>query len=139
AAVAAAEHAGVRPDVAVEALSRFQGVKRRMEKYGEVAGISLYDDFAHHPTAIETTLGGICNKVAGRVLAVLEPRSNTMKMGVHKDTLANSVKAADKAYWYLADIKGWQLDASAGEVYTDIEQLVKALVDDAKSGDHIVM
>lgn len=139
AAIVAAEHVGVRPETAVEALSCFQGVKRRMEKYAEVNGICLYDDFAHHPTAIETTLKGIADKVQGRVLAVLEPRSNTMKMGVHKNTLAASVKSADKAYWYLADNNSWQLDNAAGEVYSNIEQLVSVLAEEAMAGDHIVL
>jgi UDP-N-acetylmuramate: L-alanyl-gamma-D-glutamyl-meso-diaminopimelate ligase len=139
AAVAAAEHVGVHPAIAVEALSQFDGVKRRMEKYAEVASITLYDDFAHHPTAIATTLEGIRAKVKSRVLAVLEPRSNTMKMGVHATTLAASVDKADKAFWFMSEPQGWKMQETAGEVYTDLPSLIKAVVDEAKPGDHIVL
>lgn len=139
AVIAAAEHVGVRPETSLEALACFKGVKRRMEKYAEVAGISLYDDFAHHPTAIKTTIDGIKKVVQGNVLAVIEPRSNTMKMGVHKDTLAQSVAQADAAFWYLAGLEGWQLPRQAGATFDDISQLIAALVEQAKSGDHIVL
>lgn len=139
AAVAAAEHVGIHPSVAAEALCQFDGVKRRMEKYAEVRGISLYDDFAHHPTAIATTLAGIRAKVKGRVLAVLEPRSNTMKMGVHAATLAGSVIDADKAYWFMSELNGWKMEGDAGVIYTDLSLLIDDVVADAQTGDHIVM
>src|SRR5690606_5302333 len=100
AAVVAARHGGVTPEIAAAALSQFASVKRRMERVGEHAGIQVYDDFAHHPTAIATTLEGararlLKEQPQGRLLAVLEPRSNTMKLGVHKAELAASVDAAD--------------------------------------------
>lgn len=137
AAIAAAEHVGVRPETAVEALSRFSGVKRRMEKIADVHGICLYDDFAHHPTAIETTLAGLKAKVDGRIIAVLEPRSNTMKMGVHKEQLANSVALADQAFWYVNGMQ-WQLNEQAGQSFVDLDALITAIITQAKSGDHIV-
>lgn len=137
AAIAAAEHVGVRPETAVEALSHFNGVKRRMEKIADVHGICLYDDFAHHPTAIETTLAGLKAKVAGRIIAVLEPRSNTMKMGVHKEQLANSVALADQAFWYVNGMQ-WQLNEQAGQSFVDLDALITAIITQAKSGDHIV-
>src|SRR5690606_18147547 len=89
AAIAAANHVGVPPATALAALERFEGVKRRLEKRGEFAGITLYEDFAHHPTAIATTLEGLRNRrAAQRVIAVMEPRSNTMRMGVHREALS---------------------------------------------------
>src|SRR5690606_18979636 len=95
AAIAAARHVGVRPAMACEALSKFFGVKRRMELLANVGGIHIYDDFAHHPTAIATTLEGLRKKVgADKIIAVLEPRSNTMKLGVHRHELARSTAAA---------------------------------------------
>lgn len=138
AAIAAAQHVGVRPDIAVEALAQFRGVKRRMEPIGEIAGIHLYDDFAHHPTAIATTLAGMKEKLNGRAIAVIEPRSNTMKMGVHKDTLADSIKDADQVYWFMADTQDWSLPASAGRCFSDLQQLIDAIISDAQAGDHIV-
>ena len=97
AAIAAARHAGVPPKIAVNSLCSFRNVKRRMELRGEVNGIRLYDDFAHHPTAIETTLEGLRAQVGDeRIIAILEPRSNTMRMGVHRDTLAPALRDADR-------------------------------------------
>ncbi|MGH8745143.1 MAG: UDP-N-acetylmuramate:L-alanyl-gamma-D-glutamyl-meso-diaminopimelate ligase, partial [Burkholderiales bacterium] len=103
AAVAAARHAGVAPSEAIAALCNFTGVKRRMELLGEARGVKVYDDFAHHPTAIRATLEGLRQLIgAARIVAVLEPRSNTMKLGVMKDALASSLAAADTAYVYDA-------------------------------------
>ncbi len=111
AAIAAARHAGVAPAVAIEALAAFENVKRRLELRGTVNGVSVYDDFAHHPTAIKTTLAGLRGKVGkARIFAVLEPRSNTMKLGVMKDALAGSLAAADRVYCYGAGL-AW--DAAA--------------------------
>lgn len=138
AAIAAAYHAGVKPEVAVAALGEFTGVKRRMEQYAKINNITLYDDFAHHPTAIETTLKGLRAKVDGRILAVLEPRSNTMKMGVHQATLAASVQVADKAFWYVQGME-WSLEQSAGEQFTEMNALLQAVVNEARAGDHIVL
>src|SRR5690606_28686713 len=97
AAIAAARHVGVPPQQACESLARFLNVKRRMELRGQAAGVFVYDDFAHHPTAIATTVAGLRNKVgAQRILAVLEPRSNTMKLGTMNSALADSLKQADR-------------------------------------------
>ena len=110
AAVAAAHHVGVLPAVAAEALARFKGVKRRLELLGDVGGIAVYDDFAHHPTAIETTLQGLRARAgSGRVIALIEPRSNTMRMGEHRARLAQSTAAADKVYWYQPEGMSWSL------------------------------
>ena len=121
-------------------LSRFKNVKRRMEVLATVNGITLYDDFAHHPTAIATTLEGLRARVGeARIIAVLEPRSNTMRLGVHAGTLACSLKAADKAIIYQAPEQGWELRASAGiEVYPSLDEIVAKLAEEARPGDHVV-
>jgi len=145
AAIAAARHAGVEPVAAATALGAFANVKRRMEIRGEVGGITVYDDFAHHPTAIATTLEGLRRKVgAARILAVLEPRSNTMKLGVLKDELAPSLAAADRVFCYSGGL-GWDaatalvpLGAKA-LVEADFEQLLAAIVREARAGDHILV
>ena len=101
AAIGAADHVGIAPERAALALTQFRGVKRRMEIRGTVGGVTVYDDFAHHPTAIETTLSGLRARLPdARIIAVLEPRSNTMKLGVHRDELAPALAAADRA-WFL--------------------------------------
>ncbi len=140
AAIAAACHAGVEPDKAAEALCRFNNVKRRMEVRGVVNGITLYDDFAHHPTAIATTLEGLRARVGdARIIAVLEPRSNTMKLGVHAATLGGSLKAADLAFIYQAPEQGWELRASAGvEVFSALDDVVAKVTAAARPGDHLV-
>ncbi len=145
AAIAAARHCGVPPAQAISALATFAGVKRRMEVRGVVNGVTVYDDFAHHPTAIETTLDGLRAGVdSARILAVIEPRSNTMKLGVMKDRLAASLGAADRVYCYSAGLK-W--DAAAvlaplggkAVVTDDFERLLTAIGDDARPGDHVVI
>ena len=145
-AIAAARHAGVPVHVAIEALAEFRNVKRRMEVIVEHNGITVYDDFAHHPTAITTTLEGLRNRVGdARIIAVLEPRSNTMRMGVHKHTLAASLNAADQVILYQAPDLGWQLDDIAtgvdadARVMTDIDAIVDRLADIASPGDHILI
>ena len=140
AAIAAACHAGVEPEKAAAYLSQFKNVKRRMEVLANVNGITLYDDFAHHPTAISTTLEGLRARVGeARIIAVLEPRSNTMRLGVHAGTLAGSLKAADKALIYQAPEQGWELRASAGiEVYPSLDEIVTKLTVEARPGDHVV-
>ena len=145
AAIAAARHAGVPPSAAIEALGRFENVKRRMENRGAVHGITIYDDFAHHPTAIATTLDGLRRKVGkARILAVLEPRSNTMKLGVMKAALPDSLSQADQVYCYGANL-GWDAAealAPLGDkacVFDDIDRLVSQLVKDARPGDHVLM
>jgi len=145
AALIAARHVGVPLDKGLEALSRFCNVKRRMEIRGEVAGVTVYDDFAHHPTAIATTVAGLRRKVgAARILAVLEPRSNTMKLGAMKSQLPDSLHEVDAAFCYAANL-GWDArDALApmGEravVEDNLEQLVGKIVAIAKPGDHILV
>ncbi len=145
-AIAAAHHAGVTLPDAIEALSFFKNVKRRMEVKGEVNNITLYDDFAHHPTAIATTLDGLRKKVGNaRILAVLEPRSNTMKMGVHKDTLANSWQKADEVYLYEPEGMDWSLVDSVAHsnapthCFRDVEKIVQGICNVAQPGDHILV
>ena len=145
-AIAAARHAGVRTADGIAALSEFVMPKRRMELRGEVAGIKVYDDFAHHPTAIATTIAGLrANVGTARILAVLEPRSNTMKMGVHQGELIKSLVQADKAYMFAPTGLGWDIHQLAQKapipttVQHDINHLVDMLVAEAKSGDQILV
>ncbi len=146
AAVAAARHAGVIAEAAVDALNRFDGVRRRMELRGEVGGVKVYDDFAHHPTAIATTLQGLRKQVGtGRILALLEPRSNTMRMGVHNDRLPVSLENADRVMLYEPEGLGWNLDGVAsalGEranVYHTIDSIIDAVIAEAKQGDAVLI
>jgi UDP-N-acetylmuramate: L-alanyl-gamma-D-glutamyl-meso-diaminopimelate ligase len=145
AAVAAARHAGVAPGDALAALRSFQGVKRRMELRGRVDGVAVYDDFAHHPTAIATTIDGLRRREhGGRILAVLEPRSNTMKLGTMKAALPESLAAADRVFCYAADL-GWDAHAALAplgekaEVHEDLRKLVAAVVGEARPGDHVLV
>jgi UDP-N-acetylmuramate: L-alanyl-gamma-D-glutamyl-meso-diaminopimelate ligase len=146
AAIGAAAHAGVPPEQATAALHAFRGVKRRMEVRGVVDGVTVYDDFAHHPTAIETTLKGLRARVGRqRIVAVLEPRSNTMKLGVHRDELAPSLDTADKSWFLNAADLGWDLPgavAGMGErarLAGSVDELVKGLAADARAGDHVLI
>ena len=145
AAIAAARHAGVDPATACAALGRFDNVKRRLELRGTTAGVAVYDDFAHHPTAIATTLAGLRRKVGkARILAVLEPRSNTMKLGVMKDALPDSLVDADLVYCYSANL-GWNpaqalLPLGAKAVCHDnLDGLVAAIAAETRSGDHVLI
>lgn len=145
AAIAAARHAGVDPATAISALSGFANVKRRMEVCGTAAGVTVYDDFAHHPTAIATTLQGLRSKVGGqRILAVLEPRSNTMKLGAMKDRLAASLADADRVYCYTGGL-GWDAQSALSplgakaECHEDLGALVKSLVSRSAPGDHALV
>ena len=145
AAILAARHAGVPLDKGLEALSRFENVKRRMEVRGVERGVTVYDDFAHHPTAIATTVSGLRRKVGdARILAVIEPRSNTMKLGVMKDQLPGSLADCDQVYCYGANL-GWDAaDAlhpmgPRAEVYEDFDAMLKAIVGNAQAGDHILV
>lgn len=145
AALLAARHVGVPLDKGLEALARFENVKRRMEVRGQVRGVTVYDDFAHHPTAIATTVAGLRRKVGtARILAVLEPRSNTMKLGVMKSQLPQSLREADAVYCYGAHL-GWDAgDALAplgakAMVADDLDRLVDSVVSAARSGDHILV
>jgi len=150
-AIAAARHVGVTPDHAVAALCRFSGVKRRMELVGEIGGVRVYDDFAHHPTAIASTLEGLRNRVGDEpILAIIEPRSNTMKQGVHKQTLIPSAALADRVLWgNLSDmdwlpelVDSWR--AEYGEldhhrVETSVEQLIEKTLEGLPETCHIVI
>ncbi len=145
-ALSAARHVGVTPGLACQSLERFINTKRRLEWRGERAGVTVYDDFAHHPTAIRLTLEGLRAKVgAGRILAVLEPRSNTMKQGIHKDTLAASLASADSVFLYQPQGLDWSLDAVADrcaqptQIHTDIGTLVVALSEQALPGDTVLI
>ena len=145
AALAAARHVGVPVSHGLTALTEFKNVKRRMEVRGVVNGITVYDDFAHHPTAIATTLEGLRQKVGtARILAVLEPRSNTMKLGVMKDALPASLHAADQVFCYAGGL-GWDAHGALeplGDkaiVETDLSQLVEKIVKFAQTGDHILV
>lgn len=149
AAIVAARHVGIEPAVAAEALAQFQSVKRRMELVGEVNDIRIYDDFAHHPTAIKLTLSGakakgIIEKRHGRLVAVLEPRSNTMKLGEHKTALADSVEDADRTYWLEPEGLSWSLsDAVASKhnqaVCQSVEELEAQLLKELQAGDDVVI
>ncbi len=145
ASIAAARHAGVAVEVSIAALTAFKNVKRRMEVRGESRGVVVYDDFAHHPTAIETTIAGLRAKVgAARILAVLEPRSNTMKLGVMKNALPASLTQADLVFCYQANL-GWDAGAalapiaSKTQVYDDLTQLILAIKQVATAGDHVLV
>ena len=145
AVIAAARHAGVSIQVACEALSQFQNVKRRMEVKGCVRGITVYDDFAHHPTAITTTVAGLRQKVGGaRIIAVLEPRSNTMKLGSMKAALPESLAEADQVFCYGGGVE-WDVAAAlaplGSKLHTgnDFDTFVQSILSNAKSGDHILV
>jgi len=145
AAISAARHVGVPPEVAIDALSRFAGVRRRMQVRGQAGGVTVYDDFAHHPTAIHTTLEGLRQKVGkARVLAVLEPRSNTMKRGLMKEALPGSLALADRAFIYSAGL-GWDAAAvfapmgARASCVEDLAQLIEAIAAEARPGDHVLV
>ena len=148
AVIAAARHAGVPAHEGINALNRFKGVKRRMELRGEPGGIRVFDDFAHHPTAIRTTLAGVKGEhrdQSGRIIAVLEPRSNSMRMGVHREQLADSLAAADTVFLYQPPFVDWSLEGVAAEigdharVSSSIDELVETLAREAKQGDTVVI
>jgi UDP-N-acetylmuramate: L-alanyl-gamma-D-glutamyl-meso-diaminopimelate ligase len=145
AAVAAARHVGVAPREAIAALGNFGGVRRRMETRGTVGGVTVYDDFAHHPSAVRTTLEGLRGKVGrARVLAVLDPRSNTMKRGVLKDALPESLAEADRIYVYSAGLS-WDANAvfrplgERARCGDDVAELVALVAAEARAGDHVLV
>ncbi|GLX78025.1 UDP-N-acetylmuramate--L-alanyl-gamma-D-glutamyl-meso-2,6-diaminoheptandioate ligase [Thalassotalea insulae] len=146
-AIAAARHAGVPTKVAIEALAEFVNTKRRLELRGEVAGIKVFDDFAHHPTAISKTLAALRANVGNdkRVIAVLEPRSNTMKSGVHKDTLAQSLQQADLVFVYQGEQVQWSVDALIDDcqqpciVSDNLPQFIEQVVQATQPDDTIVV
>jgi UDP-N-acetylmuramate: L-alanyl-gamma-D-glutamyl-meso-diaminopimelate ligase len=146
AAIAAARHAGVAVEHAMEALGSFKGIARRMQLRGEVGGIRVYDDFAHHPTAIATTIDGLRRRVgSARIIAVLEPRSNTMKMGVHQATLGPSLLGADDVWLFTPPDLGWDATSivaslgKRGHSSRDIGELAAALAQSARTGDHVLI
>jgi len=146
AAIAAARHAGVPPEVACAALGEFKGTRRRMELRGAVRGVRLYDDFAHHPTAIATTLEGLRRRVgAERIVAVLEPRSATMRRGVHQNTLAGSLALADEVWLHAPEDLGWNAAAvvealgGRGHLSRDLEGLLQALRQRLRPADHVLI
>ena len=146
ATIAAAEHVGVSIETACEALSNFGGVKRRMELLDTVRGIEVYDDFAHHPTAIDTTLDGARKRLGERKLwAIIEPRSNTMRMGSHKDGLAHSARLADEVIWYQPEGLDWDLqpviDAAPNKavVARTLDEIIQTVVAEAGEGDAVVI
>jgi UDP-N-acetylmuramate: L-alanyl-gamma-D-glutamyl-meso-diaminopimelate ligase len=145
AAIAAARHAGVPPATAIAALSAFRNVRRRMEVRGNIAGITIYDDFAHHPTAIATTIAGLRATVGdARILAVLEPRSNTMKMGSIKDALPTSLAGADLVFCYTGGLE-WDANKALKplgaklQCFDDIGRLTDAITRTSRSGDHVLV
>jgi UDP-N-acetylmuramate: L-alanyl-gamma-D-glutamyl-meso-diaminopimelate ligase len=145
AAIAAARHAGVSPGISLAALAKFRGVKRRLEVRGVAGGVTVYDDFAHHPTAIETTLRGLRARIGdARLLAVLEPRSNTMRMGLLKDALPASLAQADRVFCYTASL-GWDAAgtlASLGSrlsTHEQLDALVEAIAVQSRPGDHVLV
>ena len=144
AAVAAADHVGVAPSVAAQALCSFENVKRRMEIRGQVRGITVYDDFAHHPTAMRTTLDGLRRQVqSGRILAIFEPRSNTMKLGTMKAQLPWSLEAADLAFCHAGGLDWDAQDAlspmgNKAQVAHSIDELVQQVLQAALPGDHLL-
>jgi UDP-N-acetylmuramate: L-alanyl-gamma-D-glutamyl-meso-diaminopimelate ligase len=155
AAIAAARHAGVPVEVSCGALGDFRGIKRRMELRGEVRGVRVYDDFAHHPTAIATTLDGLRRRIegaqgvprgaVGRIIAVLEPRSNTMRLGIHRDALTASLAGADEVWLYAPPDLGWDADGviavlgGRGHVASDIDALAADLARASRPGDHVLI
>jgi UDP-N-acetylmuramate: L-alanyl-gamma-D-glutamyl-meso-diaminopimelate ligase len=146
AAISAAAHAGIDVALALEALSKFKGVKRRLEKRGVFNGIALYEDFAHHPTAISETLAALrAQQGDRRIVAIVEPRSSTMRMGVHADALSDSLSGADQVY--VLESAGLRWDprsvlASIGDrlnVESDVNEIVNSVLADSRSGDQVVM
>jgi len=146
AAIAAAQHAGVPVELSCEALKEFRGIKRRLEVRGVVNEITIYDDFAHHPTAIEETLAAMKEvRGSGKVFAVLEPRSNTMRMGVHKDSLSDSWQQADEVCLYQPEGLDWNLadviaqSQTPAKIFNSTDKMIKHLLDTAGAGDHILI
>ncbi|EDY86114.1 UDP-N-acetylmuramate:L-alanyl-gamma-D-glutamyl-meso-diaminopimelate ligase [gamma proteobacterium HTCC5015] len=140
AAIAAARHVGVLPAQAIEALAAFKNVKRRMELRGEVAGIKVYDDFAHHPTAIKTTVEGLRAQVGdGRIVAVLEPRSNSMRMGAHKAAVLPALAAADAVWLHLPKEVEWSLEGEGVRVQRDLDILPQQIAETLQSGDTVLV
>lgn len=146
AAIAAARHAGVPSQHAIDALAKFQGVKRRMQLRGEINNIRVYDDFAHHPTAIATTLKGLRNNVGrAKIIAILEPRSNTMRMGIHKSNIAPALTNADQVMLYQPHGLDWDMQpvidslGDKAQLYSQIDDIIHAVKQQATAGDHVLI
>jgi UDP-N-acetylmuramate: L-alanyl-gamma-D-glutamyl-meso-diaminopimelate ligase len=150
AAVAAAHHVGVDVTSARDALLQFKGVKRRMELRGVVAGVSVFDDFAHHPTAIESTLVGLAAKLPSqyqhsRLIAIIEPRSNTMKLGIHQRALVAASQTADMVIWQEPESSGLNMDSMIKDSktpaysFSKVDEIVAFIVENKQIGDHIVV
>jgi UDP-N-acetylmuramate: L-alanyl-gamma-D-glutamyl-meso-diaminopimelate ligase len=144
ASIAAAEHVGVSPAMAAQALTTFENVKRRMEVRGTINGVTVYDDFAHHPTAIRTTVNGLRRQVgAARILAIFEPRSNTMKLGTMKAQLPWSLEEADLAFCHSGGL-GWDAAAalepmgSRAQVGANIDEVIAQVLAQVQPGDHLL-
>jgi UDP-N-acetylmuramate: L-alanyl-gamma-D-glutamyl-meso-diaminopimelate ligase len=145
-AIIAAQHVGVPVEQSIEALKHFKGVKRRMEVSGEVNDVTVYDDFAHHPTAITDTLEGLRDAIGdSRIWAVLEPRSNTMRMGVHKQQLAASLKLADEIIMFQPADVDWDMQSvvneagSSAQLLRSVDSIVELLAEQVRPGDHILV
>lgn len=142
AAIAAVDKIEVSPHIACEALQTFQNVKRRLEIIGQKNGITIYDDFAHHPTAIATTLNGLRQHIDNkRILAILEPRSNTMKLGIHREQLINSLNEADKVFVFQPASQNWQFPTEHRDIkiFQSTEALLQQLLKTIQSGDHVLI
>ena len=147
AVLAAARHVGVVPALGIEALGKFINAKRRMEKVAEAGGVTIFDDFAHHPTAIATTLDGLRKRVGDdtQVIAVIEPRSNSMKLGAHRDGLAESAQQADAVFWYAPPNLGWDLAATVAQarnptcVCDSLESIIDGVKALARPGTQVVI
>lgn len=145
-AIAAAHNVGVSPERAAKALGKFKNVKRRMELRGEVNNIRVYDDFAHHPTAIQTTINGLRNQVRqSKITAILEPRSNTMKMGIHTSSLIASLQEADEIAILQPENLNWSLQDYAQQsgkpmtIFNDLDDMVQHISQGAAPGDHLLV
>jgi UDP-N-acetylmuramate: L-alanyl-gamma-D-glutamyl-meso-diaminopimelate ligase len=143
--LSAARHVGVQPVETMAALSRFGGVRRRMQVRGRAAGVTIYDDFAHHPTAVQTTIEGLRQRVGdARIVAVLEPRSNTMKRGLMKESLPASLAAADRIFVYTHGL-GWDAPAvfaplgPRARCMDDLDALIGAIAAESRVGDHVLV
>ncbi len=146
AAMIAARHVGITPELSAAALENFSGVKRRMECLADVHGIRVYDDFAHHPTAIKTTLAGLRAKVGSeKIIALIEPRSNTMRMGTHKDSLSQSCTDADDVLWYQPEHVNWAMDEVVNtspvpaKLLRSIDALIHTAISLCEANTHIVI
>ncbi len=145
AALLAARAVGVSTETAMDAIGDFAGVRRRLERRGEFGGVELYDDFAHHPTAIRRTIAGIRSRPSGgRLVVVLEPRSNTMKLGVHRDTLGAALDGADRVWVYRPPGLEWDIAGAVGSagvvgVCDDTEDIVRGVAEFVVPGDRVVV